>query len=147
MTTATKSLPLFLVTLDGEGAIIENGAVRCGSASTRDEAIEAARAEGYEVVIEGGLAEVSAGEPFGCDGSVWTITVMAKGLPTYRVAHRDAFDADWRDANAYHIGEGGNEFRSFREACRVSDSLDSTCEWTTCVVEVDGGNKPRVVYG
>ena len=71
----------------------------------------------------------------------------ARTATTYRVAHRDAFDANWQDANAYHIGDSPNEFRSFREACRISDALDSTCGWTTCVVEMDGRNKPRVVYG
>ena len=147
-TTATKpaALPLFLVLIDGEDNIIENGAVRCGDVSSRDEAIEAARAEGFEVIIKGGMIERGPGEPFDNDGDVWTCTVYAKNLPTYRIAHRDAFDADWRDGNAYHVGDDANEFRSFREACRVSDSLDATCDWVTCVVEMDGRNKPRVVY-
>lgn len=146
-TTTARVLPLFVVPFWGDGSIVENGAECIGEASDRDGAIAAAREAGFEVVTEGGAIEVAPGEPFRHDGDVWTVTVWKKGLPVYRVAHRDLFDADWQNANAYHIGEGANEFRSFRDACSASDSLDSTCDWTTCVVEIDGRNKPRVVYG
>lgn len=68
----------------------------------------------------------------------------------YRLAHRDAFEADWRDGNAYHVGAEGNgraDFADLDEAIAAADSLDETCGWDVIVVECDGGNKPRVVYG
>jgi hypothetical protein len=65
----------------------------------------------------------------------------------YRIAHRDAFNADWRDADAYLDDAESAEFVDIGEAIRAADSLDETCGWDVIVVELDGGNKPRVVYG
>lgn len=70
----------------------------------------------------------------------------------YQIAHREKFEADWRDAEAYHVGDA-NDFATLDEAIRVSDGLDETCEWDTIVVErvrgvrLERGSKPRVVYG
>ena len=66
----------------------------------------------------------------------------------YRLAHRAAFDADWRDADAY-LDDGSAECAEIvdiNEAIAAADSLDETCGWDVIVVELDGGNKPRVVY-
>ena len=80
--------------------------------------------------------------------------VLARGAATtethvvYRLAHRDAFEADWRDAAAYHVGDSGvADFTDLAEASGAALSLDETCGWDILVVELDGGNKPRVVRG
>lgn len=74
-----------------------------------------------------------------------TTKTIATTAP-YALAHRAEFDADWRDGNAYHMGESG-DFSSLDDAVTTAKSLDETCGWDVIVVERDGGNKPRVVYG
>ncbi len=64
----------------------------------------------------------------------------------FQIAHRAEFTADWQDGNAYHVGDA-NGFDDLDAAKAASDNLDSTCGWDTIVVERDGRNKPRVVYG
>lgn len=72
----------------------------------------------------------------------------ARREPYYQIAHRDAFETNWQDGNAYHVG-ADNEFATLAEAKAASDSLDATCGWDTIVVEREHGsrNKPTVVYG
>ena len=71
----------------------------------------------------------------------------------YVLAHRDLFNADWRDGNAYHMGDESPVWTDFDAACAASDNVDETCGWETIVVELDpgvapgSGSKPRIVYG
>ena len=67
--------------------------------------------------------------------------------PPYALAHRDRFEADWRSADAYHVGDNG-DFDDLDAAKAAADALDALGdEWDVIVVERDGGNRPRVVYG
>jgi hypothetical protein len=66
--------------------------------------------------------------------------------PPYALAHRDRFEADWRSADAYHVGESG-DFDDLRAAKAAADALDALGdEWDVIVVERDGSSRPRVVY-
>ena len=67
---------------------------------------------------------------------------------TYRLAHRDLFESDWRAADAYHTGEGKPfEYTDLDDAIAATESCDETNGWDMIVVEMDGRNRPRVVYG
>lgn len=77
-TTATKPAtlrPVYAVRLDATGAVREGFERLDGVASTRDEAAAVARAEGFTVVTDGGLVELTPGEVVGEEGDVWTVTV------------------------------------------------------------------------
>ena len=69
----------------------------------------------------------------------------------YRLAHRDDFNADWRNADAYHMGAGEPEdFDDLNDAIAAASSLDETCEWDVIVVKIDPKyprNRPFVAWG
>lgn len=74
--SAATLRPVFAVRLDPTtGAVCEGFERLDGTASTRDEAVAVARAEGFAVVTEGGLVERTPGEVVGEESDVWTVTV------------------------------------------------------------------------
>lgn len=94
MTTTTRTArPVFAARLDSTtGEVCEGFERLAGTATTKDEAIECARAAGLVVVLEGGLVEVTPAEVLGTDEDAWTVTVT-DGAPSITVCtSRDEID-------------------------------------------------------
>lgn len=121
-----------------------------GDDSPDNSAIEAAlndRFPGYRYEIQAIPGWDSTGDEI--DGKPEAIAHLREtSAAYYQVAHREMFEADWRDGNAYNLGDG-NDFATLDDAIIASKNADETCGWDTIVVERVRGsrNKPRVVYG
>ena len=73
---------------------------------------------------------------------------MTTTTSTYRLAHRDLFESDWTNADAYHTGEATpRDYTDIDDAIAAAESCDETNGWGMIVGEMDGRNRPRVVYG
>jgi hypothetical protein len=74
--TSTTTRPVFAVRLDRTTGDVREGFDRLdGTASTREEAIEVARAAGLAPVIDGGDIDTIPAEVVGEERDVWGVTV------------------------------------------------------------------------
>lgn len=124
--------PVYAVRLDAAtGAVCEGFDRLEGTASTRDEAIAVARANGREVVTDGGLVETTPGEVVGEESDVWTVTVAD---PSARLVPLPSYD----DADDHTCGCSGARVSIVSTGTDASAPAWRVCTFGPSEVRVHG---------